>query len=275
MDPSGDEPVGSVRTAPVNSTVAAELRAVAAAGIEAAEAGVQRVTTLTSHGASSAKDALVAYMALTAEAVVAYAAMSAGRAQAGARAKLKSARRALFPPKQYPMGSRGARRQVGRAMYLKMSEEQRQEYRLEMAAHRLLEETAYLGFQSKPDLAATDASLPLSTRVAMARRVVRAKEAALEEEEEAAAFSSQLAQLADPWAMRDQRLDEVEQRQEPKDKRQVDEADGERDVWGIAWPGEKSTRADGNASLACELAADERWREEGGHLVKDLTSSGR
>jgi len=205
------------------------LSTVAAAGREVAKADVQRVATRTWHGVSRARDVLLAYMTLTAEALVAYAALSAGRAQAVARTNLKSVRRSLFSPKQYPLGSRGARRQVGRAMYLKMSQEQRQEYRLEMAAHRLLDETTYLGFQSKPDLSATDANLPLSTRVAMARRMVRAKEAALEEDEEAAeaaAFSWQLAQLADPLALRGQRREQGE-------------------LGDIAWPGEKTTRSHG------------------------------
>jgi len=86
----------------------------------------------------------------------------------------------FYPPKIYPAGTRGARRQQLRAAYLTLSSQERNDLRYQMAEMRLQAEMQDRECSVEVDLAATNPRLPLATRVTMARRTALAKEVELE-----------------------------------------------------------------------------------------------
>ena len=79
-------------------------------------------------------------------------------------------------------GTRAARRQLLRSAYLQLTPDQREKHSFAVAQLRLQTEAKKFGFTVEVDLAATDPNLPLSTRIAMARRAARVRQADWEEE---------------------------------------------------------------------------------------------
>ena len=78
---------------------------------------------------------------------------------------------------QFAPGTRGARRPTMRELYAQMTAEEQAQHRYECAKIRLAIEADAYGYSTRPDLDATDSNLELTTRMAVARRLIRQHEA--------------------------------------------------------------------------------------------------
>ena len=78
---------------------------------------------------------------------------------------------------QFAPGTRGARRPTMRELYSRMTAEEQAQHRYECAKIRLAIEAEAYGYSTRPDLDATDSNLELTTRMAVARRLIRQHEA--------------------------------------------------------------------------------------------------
>ena len=78
---------------------------------------------------------------------------------------------------QFAPGTRGARRPTMRDLYSQMTAEEQAQHRYECAKIRLAIEAEAYGYSTRPDLDATDSNLELTTRMAVARRLIRQHEA--------------------------------------------------------------------------------------------------